>query len=402
MNVDVFGQQIDFIQGRLERLYQGVCSTVELEPDRLPLAFKQLGVMFEELQVAMEELQQQNEELANIRQSLEIERQRYHELFDLAPDAYLITNTSGVIEEANFAAAKLLNVSQRFLVSKPLLVFVAEEQRQMFYNQLLQMQSSEQVKEWVINLCPREGKQVKASVTATVVRDREGEVKRLRLCIHNAIAAGTEDSSAGQWTQAELERNDYPPNQDWLKQVYLKGETISLNPKFIWIVQRGVVRLSTICEAGDEVLLGLAGRSMAFAADLTSQNTYQATAVCEVELLGFSLKDLESHPQFAQKILPPISQRLKQTEALLAISGYRHAQDRLYHLLQLLKQEVGQPVENGTRLSIRLTHQDLAAACSTTRVTITRMLGKLQERGKIAVDSQNHIIVLNEQKYRGT
>lgn len=397
MLVDEFSQQIDFIQGRLERLYQGVCSTVELEPARLPLAFKQLGVMFEELQVAMEELQQQNEALANMRQALDLERQRYHELFDLAPDAYLITNTLGIIQEANFAVAKLLNVSQRFLFGKPLLVYVAQEQRQMFYNQLLQMQSSEQVKEWVLSLCPRDGQQVKASVTATVVRDRQGEVKGLRLCIREAISKQHSDGSS-QWKQADLETNDYPANVDWLKQVYLKGETISLNPRFLWLVQRGIVRLSTISETGEEVLLGLAGRSMAFGADLTSQKTYQATAVCEVELLGFSLKDLESYPQFAQKILPTISQRLKQTEALLAISGYRHAQDRLYHLLQLLKQEVGQPVENGTRLSIRLTHQDLAAACSTTRVTITRMLGKLQDRGKIAVDSQNLIIVLNDQK----
>jgi CRP-like cAMP-binding protein len=46
-------------------------------------------------------------------------------------------------------------------------------------------------------------------------------------------------------------------------------------------------------------------------------------------------------------------------------------------------------------LNIRLTHQDLAAVCSTTRVTITRMLGKLQEEGKIVIDYKNHIILLS-------
>ena len=147
MNVEGLTEQIDFIKWRLERLYQGVCNTVELEPERLPLAFKQLGVMFEELQVAMEHLQQQNEELAAAREALETQRQRYQELFDLAPDAYMIINTSGVIEEANFAAAKLLNVSQRSLAGKLLLLFVAQEQRQMFYSQLMQMQTSEQIRE---------------------------------------------------------------------------------------------------------------------------------------------------------------------------------------------------------------------------------------------------------------
>ena len=399
MNVDGLTEQIDFIQGRLERLYQGVCNTVELEPERLPLAFKQLGVMFEELQVAVEHLQQQNEELAATREALETKRLHYQELFDLAPDAYMIINTSGVIEEANFAAAKLLNVSQRSLAGKLLLLFVAQEQRQIFYTQLMQMQTSAQMRDWILHLCPRSGEPFKASVTVTSVRDREGQVTGLRLCIRNLTDAKCEEGLS-QWT--ELEIDEYSPDRDWLKQVYLKGETISLKPQFIWLVRRGIVKLSTLSETGEEVLLGLAGRSMAFGADLTSQRTYQAAALCEVELVCFSLKDIATHPQFAQKILAPINQRLKHTEALLAISGYRHAQDRLYHLLQMLKQEIGQPVENGTRLSVRLTHQDFAAACSTTRVTITRMLGKLQNQGKIALDSQNHIIVLNEQKPQNT
>ena len=401
MNVDGLTEQIDFIKGRLERLYQGVCNTVELEPERLPLAFKQLGVMFEELQVAIENLQQQNEELAAAREALETQRQRYQELFDLAPDAYMIINTSGIIEEVNFAAAKLLNVSQRSLAGKLLLLFVVEEQRQIFYSQLMQMQTSEQIREWILKLCPRSGEPFKASITVTSVRDREGEVTGLRLCIRDVTDATCEEGLS-QWAETELEIDEYTPDRDWLKQVYLKGETISLKPQFIWLVRRGIVKLSTLSETGEEVLLSLVGRSMAFGTDLTDQKTYQATAMCEVELLCFSLKDIATYPQFAQKILAPINQRLKHTEALLAISGYRHAQDRLYHLLQMFKQEIGQPVENGTRLSVRLTHQDLATACSTTRVTITRMLGKLQNQGKIDLDSQNHIIVLNEQKSQNT
>ena len=313
----------------------------------------------------------------------------------------MIINTSGVIEEANFAAAKLLNVSQRSLAGKLLLLFVVEEQRQIFYSQLMQMQTSEQIREWILKFCPRSGEPFKASVTVTSVRDREGEVTGLRLCIRDVTDAKCEEGLS-QWTETESEIDEYTPDRDWLKQVYLKGETISLKPQFIWLVRRGIVKLSTLSETGEEVLLGLAGRSMAFGTDLTCQKIYQATAMCEVELLCFSLKDIATYPQFAQKILAPINQRLKHTEALLAISGYRHAQERLYNLLQMFKQEIGQPVENGTRLSVRLTHQDLAAACSTTRVTITRMLGKLQNQGKIDLDSQNHIIVLNEQKSQNT
>ncbi len=98
----------------------------------------------------------------------------------------------------------------------------------------------------------------------------------------------------------------------------------------------------------------------------------------------------------AQGVLEQVSQRLRQTESLLAISGQRRVKDRFYQLLQLLKQEIGQSTELGTRLNIRFTHQDFADACSTTRVTITRLIGKLQEKGEIKVDSKSHIIIIEK------
>jgi CRP-like cAMP-binding protein len=97
--------------------------------------------------------------------------------------------------------------------------------------------------------------------------------------------------------------------------------------------------------------------------------------------------------RLSQSFLPKITQRLRQTEALLAISGKRQVKERLHYFLQFLKQEIGQPMSQGIRLSVRLTHQDLADACCTTRVTITRLVGKLQQQGKIAFDSKHHMIL---------
>ncbi|HAA27728.1 MAG TPA: hypothetical protein DCE56_08735 [Cyanobacteria bacterium UBA8553] len=57
---------------------------------------------------------------------------------------------------------------------------------------------------------------------------------------------------------------------------------------------------------------------------------------------------------------------------------------------------MNQKVAQGTCLKVRLTHQDLADACGATRVTITRLLGKLQKKRKkerkIALESKHHII----------
>jgi CRP-like cAMP-binding protein len=84
---------------------------------------------------------------------------------------------------------------------------------------------------------------------------------------------------------------------------------------------------------------------------------------------------------------------MRQTEALLAIAGLKRVEDKLHHLLQLLKQEMGEPVAEGTRLGIRLTHQNLANAIGTTRVTVTRLLGEFQRQGLISFDSDRHLII---------
>src|SRR4051812_31565034 len=70
----------------------------------------------EELHVADEELRQQNDELIAHREALESERYRYVDLFEFAPDGYLVTDLFGVVREANRAAGSLLNIEPRFLV----------------------------------------------------------------------------------------------------------------------------------------------------------------------------------------------------------------------------------------------------------------------------------------------
>jgi CRP-like cAMP-binding protein len=45
------------------------------------------------------------------------------------------------------------------------------------------------------------------------------------------------------------------------------------------------------------------------------------------------------------------------------------------------------------RLQVRLTHQDLANAIGTTRVTITRLLNRFRQQGWVAVDKNRHLVI---------
>jgi len=77
-------------------------------------------------------IQRAEHELVAARQ-MKVERQRYQDLFELAPDGYLVTDMSGGDSGKLIAAAALLNSSQQFLVGIPLLIFItAEEERWAF------------------------------------------------------------------------------------------------------------------------------------------------------------------------------------------------------------------------------------------------------------------------------
>jgi len=380
VNIDKFAQQV---YTQIESLRQ--LGNAPESQEMLPIALTNLGIVSEELQLTVDELQRQNKELLATQTALELQVQRYQELFDLAPDSYVVTNKSGKIEEANRAAAKLFNVPQRFLVGKPLIIFVAEDERQALYSKLMQLQQGQSL-EWVVNLCPRNQEPIKVVLTVAIVTGNAGNNSKMQVCIRQVNAVQNQPCTE----QIEQEETS---NGDRCKYVYLKGELILLKPHMIWQVDQGIVKLSTLSETGEEVVVGLAGPGMPFGVELTSLHTYQATALSQVQLLCYSFNELAASPLLAAQVLPRINQRLRQSEALLAIFGQRRVKDRFEQLLQLLKQEIGQPTERGIRLSVRFTHQELAEACSTTRVTVTRLLGKLQDEGKISIDAKNHIIL---------
>lgn len=397
MNLDSFVRQVESAHIRLDELYKGASSSPKaISADLLPVAFKELGIVSEELQVAIEELQRQNEELQRSQALLAAQSLRYQELFESAPESYLLTDAEGKIQEANKLVATLLNVPQRFLIGKPLSTFVAEEDKQTFYNKLNQVYRSDEIQQkWNLHIAPRNLKAFDTTLTVAKVKDWQGNTSNLRIIISSNNQSSNQSPLEPTLAPINLESNNARTQQS-LKQIFLKGEIIPVKPQAIWQVCKGVVKLSTVCENGEEVLVGLVTSDMLFGADLTSLPTYQATALSEVQLVSISPIDIVNYPNIAQVAFAQVSQRLRQTEALLAISGQRRVKDRFYQLLSLLKQEIGQPVELGTRLSVRFTHQDFADACSTTRVTITRLMGKLQDKGAIKVDTKNHIIIIQQ------
>ncbi|MFN6518948.1 MAG: putative bifunctional diguanylate cyclase/phosphodiesterase [Nostoc sp. CreGUA01] len=165
MNVDGFSQHIEKLRSQVHELLQRSATKPNLEQEIITEAFDELHATVEELLIVSQEL-----ELT--RAALDKERRRYQDLFEFAPDAYLVTNTAGTIQEANHAAATLLDVRHKYLIGKPLIIFIAQQDRPLFSSQMKNLQ---QLLNWEINLQPRRGKPFPASIRSSTVYDEKGK-----------------------------------------------------------------------------------------------------------------------------------------------------------------------------------------------------------------------------------
>jgi PAS domain S-box-containing protein len=383
-DIHLLKRRIEPMYSRLSELYRNADSCSSPSSDLLPTALKELGVISEVLQVAMDELITQNEQLIDAQSQIIAERRRYQELFEFALDGYLVTDLEGIICEANRAAADLFSAKQQSLMGKPLISLIDPKDYACFQTKISQLRSLGHV-ELVVRSQPQNTNLIEIALTASMIFDPNGNCLGLRWLLRDV----TEQKRA----EAALFSTEYTPCQDRVLYSYRKGEVIPLEPQAVWIVAQGVVKLTTLSEGGTEMLVGLATESMVFGSSLTALQVYQAIALSEVQLALIPLTEITQSPRLVQALLPMINQRLRQAESFLSIYGEMHVEDRLNRLLSLLQQVIGHPTGNGIRLRIRLTHQDFASACCTTRVTITRLLSKLQQKGKIILDSKSHITI---------
>ena len=162
---DKFRQQVDDFRARVLELQEHAIQTPPI-PDLLDELMSELAQTLAELDVAEEELREQGEMLDETRNALVREQQQYQRLFEFAPDAYIVTDLNGSIQRVNLAAVQLLRLEAKFLSHKPLIVFVTDDQHQIFRNAVMNMREAGSVSILELRLYPR-GKPEPVSVIAT-------------------------------------------------------------------------------------------------------------------------------------------------------------------------------------------------------------------------------------------
>jgi CRP-like cAMP-binding protein len=156
----------------------------------------------------------------------------------------------------------------------------------------------------------------------------------------------------------------------------------------LWRIETGFVRTLTYLEDGTTIALGIWGAGDIVGQALSKLDVYQIECLTPVKA---TTVPIDGWHQLVEVLLIHV----QQAEELAMIRGYRKVEMMLLKLLIWLSQKHGYEVRDGRLIDMRLTHEDLANFLATTRVTITRLLGELEDQGLIDRLSL-HRIVLRE------
>ena len=178
MKLNDLHSRIAELQLRIDDLAQS-----SLDPkDALTVAMEELSTALEELDVAQEELCQQDENLQTAYLKIESEHRRYQELFDLAPDGYLVTDLKGIIREANIAATELLKFR---LLGRNISEFLGYGDIDEFKANLSCLKDSAVIRDWEAHVLPSGVAAIPVVISANATHDVSGNPDGLRWLLHD-------------------------------------------------------------------------------------------------------------------------------------------------------------------------------------------------------------------------
>lgn len=167
----------------------------------------------------------------------------------------------------------------------------------------------------------------------------------------------------------------------------------------LFLVASGKVRIFTLSPAGREQVLAIEGPGSSFAElPVFDGGKYPASASAleDTEVLFISRKDFQNycreHPEVTLKVLAVIGARLRRLVGIIEDLSFTTVRQRLISVLLRLVQEGGDATEQGIRVELKRSHQELAAELGTVRELVSRNLSRLQAEGFVDVEGRTIIV----------
>ena len=195
------------------------------------------------------------------------------------------------------------------------------------------------------------------------------------------------------------------------KRTFRAGEVIFHREdvgQVLYVIKEGKVNICLISPEGQEISLVVLGKGDFFGElailDGLPRST-DAIALERVECYTLQRSDFHNaimkNPKIAIQVLEILSRRLRKTddkvEDLVVLDVYGRVAKKLLDLAH----EHGVQVEDGIRIDIRLTQQDLASMVGASRESVNKVLGYFTDKGYISSDKHKITIHrVNELKQR--
>jgi len=166
----------------------------------------------------------------------------------------------------------------------------------------------------------------------------------------------------------------------------------------LFILREGFVKLLHVSEKGTETILHILREGEMFGELILSglPRPFTAVAITEVCVDILSRDDLREAllevPDFALGFLALLSRRMGRVERDFARLLTEWAYHRLARELLHLAGDLGEKTPLGTRISLRLTHEDLANLIGTSRETVTNQLKRFEEMGLLHREGRRIVI----------
>jgi CRP/FNR family cyclic AMP-dependent transcriptional regulator len=178
------------------------------------------------------------------------------------------------------------------------------------------------------------------------------------------------------------------------------------NPDRVVVILAGRVKLSCLSEDGRETVLAIRGEGELLgeisaidarprSATATALDPVQALVVPAVDFTGF----LEENPRVALTIMRTLTRRLRDADRKRAEFGAQDTMGRVAARLVELSSRFGERDEEGVRIDLPLSQEELAGWTGCSRETVSKTLKAMRDLGWVDT-RRRRITLLDEEAVR--
>jgi CRP/FNR family cyclic AMP-dependent transcriptional regulator len=169
----------------------------------------------------------------------------------------------------------------------------------------------------------------------------------------------------------------------------------------VYMLKKGRVRITKLSETGKHFTLVILEPGDIFGEEAVLTGTHRRyyaevlddAHICAIDRKAFE-KVVANNAKISLRLAKIVEQRLEDTQDMLETIVFYDVQTRLARLLLKLSDLHGKADDRGTRIGIKLTHEDIASLIGSTRETTSKILNEFRSMGWI--DIQNRMIhILN-------